>query len=285
MRPLAAVLAIAVSTAPIEAADRYIVATRSTPREAPLRLLRDSDEFRTHSVRPFRAVNAFAADLAADEVAELKHSADVRYVSPVVERHVSVNGRLPRKADGSAYATSQTIPYGVTMVRAPQLWEMTKGEGPINVAILDTGIDMTHPDLAANFAGGYNTFTHSADPIDDNGHGTHVAGIIGARDNGIGVVGVAPEVRLWPVKVLDRTGFGTDENVIAGLEWVINKKHEVGGDWIMNLSLGSAFPSAIEQEAFSGVIAEGILVAAAAGNMGDASVQYPAGYDGIVAVG
>src|SRR5438128_1142144 len=295
MRPLAAVLAIALSAASVEAADRYLVATRSDARETPLRLLRDSGEFRSHDVRPFWSVKAFAADLTADEVAELKRSADVRYVSAVVERHASVEDSGPPlsgqpraaviHADSSTYSTAQTIPYGVTMIRAPELWELTKGGGPVNVAILDTGIDATHADLAANYAGGYNIYKHLAAPTDDNGHGTHVAGIIGALDNNFGVIGVAPEVRLWSVKVLDRTGFGTDENVIAGLEWVIDKKHEVGGDWIVNLSLGAPYSSPVEQETFRRVIAEGILVSAAAGNRGEESVQYPAGYDGVIAVG
>ena len=278
-------LGIALFAVSAEAADRYLVATRRAPREVSVRMLRDSDELRSHAVRTFESVNAFAANLTSAEVAELKRSAGVRFVSPVVERHASGQ---PRAAflhpDGSIYTTTQTMPYGVMMIHAPELWPLTKG-GAVNVAILDTGIDIRHPDLAANYAGGYNTFTPSSEPYDDNGHGTHVAGVIAAVDNNIGVVGVAPEVRIWGVKVLDRTGFGVDENVIAGVDWVIRKKREIGGDWIMSLSLGASYDSQVEHEAIDRVLAEGILVTAAAGNRAMEEVQYPAAYDGVIAVG
>ncbi len=285
MRPLLALLAIALSTASAQAADRYLVATRHASRDADVRMLRHPEDFRAHAVRPFRWVNAFAADLTASEVAELKRSPEVRFVTAVVERHASVEGGLRPVADGSVYQTHQTIPYGVTMIHAPDLWPFTKGAGPIHVAIMDTGMDTRHPDLAANFAGGYNTFNGSNDPRDDNGHGTHVAGTIAALDNDIGVVGVAPEVRVWSIKVLDATGFGLDENVVAGVDWIINKKHEIGGDWIMSLSLGASQNSPIEEEAFKRVVAEGILPVAAAGNRSFPEVEYPAAYSGVIAVG
>jgi len=276
---------MALSTASVEAADRYLVATRHAPRVTQLRMLRDSDEVRSHAIRPFESADAFAADLTPSEVSDLKRSGEVRFVTPVVERHALVDGSLRTMTNGSVYSSTQTVPYGVTMIHAPELWPLTKGAGPINVAILDTGTDTKHPDLAANFAGGYNTFTNTNDPTDDNGHGTHVAGTIAAVDNNIGVVGVAPEVRVWSVKVLDKTGFGLDENVIAGLDWVINKKHEIGGDWIMSLSLGSSQNSPVEEEAFKRVVVAGVLVVAAAGNRGFPDVEFPAAYDGVIAVG
>src|SRR5207302_8379667 len=79
----------------------------------------------------------------------------------------------------------------------------------------------------------------------------HVTGVqtcaLPISDNGFGVIGVAPQVRIWCVKVLDRYGFGLDENVIAGVDWVINKKRSIGGDWIMNLSLGASSNSPVEE--------------------------------------
>src|SRR5438477_2599958 len=279
MRPLiTALFVIGLLSAPVEAADRYLVATRGVSTK----VLRETE---SHEIRAFESVNAFAANLTAAEVAELTRSGQVRFITPVVERHALVDGASQRAPNGSIYTTTQTMPFGVAMVHAPELWPLTKGAGPVNVAVLDTGIDTMHPDLVANYAGGYNTFTKTNDPADDNGHGTHVAGTIAAADNEIGVVGVAPEVRLWVVKVLDRTGFGLDENVIAGVDWVINKKHEIGGDWIMSLSLGASFDSPVEREAFARVIAEGILVTAAAGNRGSTDIEYPAAYDGVIAVG
>jgi subtilisin family serine protease len=240
---------------------------------------------RSHDVRAFDFINAFAADLTADEVAALKRSPDVRYISPVVERHASWEGSFQPRENGSAYSTSQTMPYGVSMIHAPEVWPLTRGRGAVNVAVLDTGVDPTHPDLAANIVGGFNSYTKKNDPIDDNGHGTHVTGIVAALDNNIGVVGVAPEARIWAAKVLDKTGFGWDENVVAGIDWVISRKRELGGDWIMNLSLGSSQSSPLEKEAFRKVVDEGIIVVAAAGNRGFADVQFPAAYPGVIAVG
>jgi subtilisin family serine protease len=180
----------------------------------------------------------------------------------------------------------QTVPYGIDLVHARDVWPVTRGKGTVNVVAIDTGIDYTHPDLKAAYAGGYNVFTKTNDPKDDHifGHGTHVAGIIAAADNDFGVVGVAPEVRLWSVKVLDANGQGTDETVMAGLDWVISKKHEVGGKWIVNLSLGAPTPSPAERTAFARTIDEDILVVAAAGNTAFAALDYPAAYDRVVAV-
>ncbi len=297
MRSVVALLVSTLLTSSLSASEtaRYLAATRQPARTAQLRMLRDPDDVRAHAVREFAWVKAFAADLTADEVAELKRSPEIRYVTPVVARHASVEdsgpplsgqpGAAVLHSNGSVYASSQTVPYGVTMIHAPELWPLTKGGGPINVAILDTGIDTKHADLAGNLAGGYNTFTKTNDPTDDNGHGTHVAGIIAALDNGIGVVGVAPQARIWSVKVLDNTGFGADENVIAGVDWVISKKHELGGDWIMSLSLGASQSSAVEEEAFKRVIAEGIIAVAAAGNRSFPDVEFPAAYEGVIAVG
>ncbi|MBI5202485.1 MAG: S8 family serine peptidase, partial [Elusimicrobia bacterium] len=99
---------------------------------------------------------------------------------------------------------AQTIgeqPWGIRRVNAPAAWAKTQGAG-VRVAVVDTGIDMKHPDLAANYAGGYNA-TGDGAPMDDNGHGTHVAGTIAAVKDEKGVVGVAPKAKLYAVKVLD----------------------------------------------------------------------------------
>jgi len=282
MRPLVALLACTLFTGSLGASERYLVATRKAPQHAQIRMLRDSGDFREHGVRAFESADAFAADLTPAEVAELKRSPEVRFVTHVVERHASSLGASP---NGSPYRNVQTVPYGLSMIHAIDLWPITRGAGPINVVTLDTGIDMRHPELMANYAGGYNTFTQTADPTDDNGHGTHVAGTIAAADNNFGVVGVAPQVRIWSVKVLDEHGFGLDENVVAGVDWVINKRRAAGGDWIMSMSLGASFDSPVEAEAFKRVIEEGILAIAAAGNRSFPEVEFPAGYPGVIAVG
>jgi subtilisin family serine protease len=159
-----------------------------------------------------------------------------------------------------------------------------RGAG-VKVAILDTGIDYTHPDLAANYAGGWDFVNNDADPFDDNKHGTHVAGTIAARDDDAGVVGVAPEATLYALKVLDQNGSGDFSSVIAALQWAVDH-----GVQITNNSYGSTQdPGSIVQAAFDNAAAAGILHVAAAGNSGTCqgtgeSVLFPARYGSVVAV-
>jgi subtilisin family serine protease len=287
-RLLAFLLAVALALPAIAApAKRYLVATKRPVRQTPLLLVRDAEAGAAHHVRRFEAVAAFAADLTDDEVAELRQSSEVRSVDEVVERHLlDVAPGAKLAADASKYTTEQVVPYGIDLVRAREVWPVTKGGGGlINIAIIDTGFDRKHPDLFPNYAGGYNALTKSDDPTDDNFHGTHVAGTIGARDNAIGVVGVAPEAHIWSVKVLDRNGSGTDESVISGVDWVIAKKKEVGGQWVMSLSLGSDKSSVVEAAAFGRAAEAGILTFAASGNDGTNVLGFPAGYDSVASVG
>lgn len=260
------------------ASQRYLVMTRGPLHES-----------RGRFHRSFTNVDAFATDLTDDEVAAMRHDHNVRFVEPVVERHIETTTPTTtpwaRPATSAAiYTDHQTIPWGVDAIHARDVWQYTRGEG-VNVAVIDTGIDFTHPDLQRAYAGGYNTLSPSDPPRDDNYHGTHVAGTIAATDNGFGVLGVAPDVRLWAVKVLDQSGNGDSEHIVAGVDWVLSKKKEIGGHWIINLSLGSVDPSDIEAAIFARAIDEGVVVVAASGNGSWGYVDYPAGYAGVMAIG
>jgi subtilisin family serine protease len=159
-----------------------------------------------------------------------------------------------------------------------------KGAG-VKIAILDTGIDPDHEDLDANYAGGKNFVDPTSDPIDDHGHGTHVAGIIAAEDNEAGVVGVAPLASIYALKVLDAEGSGYFGDIIAALDWAVAE-----GMQVANLSLGSAKdPGTAVETAFANAEAAGLLIVAAAGNSGNAGgggnkVEYPARYASVIAV-
>lgn len=259
---------------------RYLVATRRPAGEAQIRMVQDAEAAQKHDVRTFRNLDLFAATLSEAEAAALAKSADVRIIEPVVERHA-----LGLTTDTTRYAVKQAPSYGIDLVHATEVWGITRGRGTTNVVVLDTGLDIEHPDLKDRYLGGFNTFEPEKPPIDDNRHGTHVTGIIAASDNTFGVVGVAPEVNVWAVKVLDNTGFGSTENIVRGLDWVLQKKKEVGGNWIMNLSLGSEKPSILEREAFAKLHDEGVLVIAAAGNRGFPYVDFPAAYPSVIGVG
>ncbi len=265
-----------------EETQRYLIAMRGKPATSRIRVLANAEAASQHSVRRFANVNAFAADLTAAEAAELRDSEGIKSVTPVVERVALDDVASNNGATTNAVDFELAQSWGVEAVHAPQVWPVTRGEN-INVAILDTGIDITHPDLRDAYAGGYNTLDPTKSPQDDNKHGTHVAGIVAARGNGFGVIGVAPAAKLWAVKVLDAEGNGTDETVAAGIDWVIEQAKS-GGLWIINLSLGSNAPSDVEQQAVERAISERIVVVASAGNR-TTWIRYPARYPGVIAVG
>jgi subtilisin len=164
---------------------------------------------------------------------------------------------------------------------------LNKGAG-VKVAIIDTGIDRTHPDLDANYKGGKDFVNGDDDPMDDHGHGTHVAGIIAAEDDGAGVVGVAPEAWLYALKILDSSGSGSDSDMIAAMEWAVDNHMDV-----VNLSLGTPTdPGTLVQQAFDDAASAGIVTVAAAGNRNwiyilfglEMPVQWPAAYESVIAV-
>ena len=151
----------------------------------------------------------------------------------------------------------------------------------VDVAIIDTGIDLKHPDLNV-YRGVTCTGAGPSGGKDNNGHGTHVAGIAAAKDNGIGVVGVAPGARLWAVKVLDGSGSGSISCVIAGVDYVTANAAEIE---VANMSLGCECTSSSLDTAIHNSVAAGVTYVVAAGNSGkDASTFSPANHPDVIAV-
>lgn len=145
---------------------------------------------------------------------------------------------------------------------------------PVKIAVIDTGIAYNHPDLQGKVAGGVNTIDSNLGFNDDNGHGTHVAGIIGALDNNIGVIGVAPNVELYAVKVLDDSGSGNLSDLIEGLQWCIDN-----GIHLVNMSLSSQETNDTFREVVSEVNRRGVTMVCAAGNGGpEGGIDYPSRY-------
>jgi len=194
---------------------------------------------------------------------------------------------LPVQAPKKVHpAETEEAPWGVRRVHAVEAWTLGVGDAAgVKVAIIDTGIDATHPDLAAAVAGGYNARSGSNDAwADDNGHGTHVAGTIAATHDGKGVVGVAPGARLYAVKVLDKDGGGFLTDIIKGIVWCA--QHDIK---VANMSLGADRSVVFMQWAVEYASARGVTIVAAAGNsgppmIGSSSVGYPAGYADVIAV-
>lgn len=187
-------------------------------------------------------------------------------------------------------ATLSNIPWappGVALIGAARMWPYTKGEGTV-VAVLDTGIDYTHPDLKSNVIGGASFVPSESDFLDENGHGTHVAGTIAA--NGA-ILGVAPEAKLLGVKVLDKSGVGSINNISQGLSWARKWKGKNGERVnVVNFSLGSSLANSFFHNEIKKAVHEGITIVCAAGNEGDGKpdtieISYPAYYSETVAVG
>jgi subtilisin len=224
----------------------------------------------------YKHIPAVAADLPEQAVENLKKNNKIAYIEP----------------DYKVSALGETVPWGITKIGAPSVHaNANKGTG-INLAIIDTGINYNHPDLSGNYRGGYDFVNDDVDPLDDNGHGTHCAGIIAAADNDIGVIGVAPEANLYSLKVLDSTGSGYISDVIAAIEWAIETRKDTDTSnniQIISMSFGSNSGVTAYETACSQAYNSGILLVAAAGNDGNIrgtgdSVDYPAAYSSVIAV-
>ncbi|WZX99579.1 S8 family serine peptidase [Bacillus sp. FSL W7-1360] len=220
-----------------------------------------SDELFNFSVEhTYKEIEAVSANLTMEEAARLEEAHGVAYV----------------EKDEVMTISSQTVPDNIEQVKAPVAHQRGLTGAGVKVAVLDTGI-APHPDL--HIAGGV-SFVSGEDYEDENGHGTHVAGTIAALDNGIGVVGVAPEADLYAVNVLGKEGAALTSVVIEGIEWAIENDMDV-----VNLSLGGGAPSQALEETVDAAREKGILVVAASGNAGTSSIDYPARYESVIAVG
>ena len=169
--------------------------------------------------------------------------------------------------------------WALEQIQASELWQTTTGSSQILVAVLDTGINQEHEDLNGQVVGGIN-FTSSPTMGDFNGHGTHVAGVIAANsNNGLGIVGLAPESRLLNVKVADDKGECCISAVAAGIIWAVNN-----GASVINISLQFTEPSPELESAVNFAWNNGAVIIAAAGNNSGDHPVYPAAYENCIAV-
>ena len=202
--------------------------------------------------------------------------------------------------DLQIFTMAETLDWGVDRIDADAVHESNNGTG-VKVAIMDTGIDYNHPDLAANYEGGYDFggdysgAPNDSDPMDFNGHGTHCAGIVAAvKGNEIGVIGVAPEADLYAVKVFTDDGYGRYSDVIEALEWCIDTRTDDDPDndiQVISMSFGSKLSDGDPgiESWINAAFDAGILLVGAAGNEGNAAgvgdnVIYPARYESVIAI-
>jgi subtilisin family serine protease len=190
------------------------------------------------------------------------------------------------KRFAASLSTGQKKDWGYSLINPEAIYSKTKGKD-INVCIIDTGIAKSHPDLAGNIKKTFNPYEKEW-PEDRVGHGTHVAGIVGALDNSIGVIGIAPECNLFIAKGLDDNGFGDWEKIAACIQWAVKE-----GAHIINMSLGDPNePPEIVHNAIKFAASKGVIVVAAAGNDPNSKpskptvkdLAYPARYEEVIAV-
>ncbi|WP_338496489.1 S8 family serine peptidase [Streptomyces sp. SJL17-4] len=262
---------------------RYVIVLEDSARDRLDAIVREHG--RNHGVRPgFRyrhALVGYSAVVPESRVAALRAERDVKAVAP----------------DTPVFATQQVLPTGVDRIEG-DLSSTAAGDGTgavdTAVAILDTGIDDDHRDL--DVAGGVNCMNPARPGAwrDNNGHGTHVAGTVAARDNGDDVVGVAPGARLYAVKVLGANGRGSASNIICGLDWVANNaatlgikvaNMSLGGDGSDDGNCGFTNEDPYHQAICRVVDDRGVLVVASAGNSADdLAAHRPAAYDEVLTV-
>jgi subtilisin len=252
------------------------VASAGTATKGMEKALRFSARLRYES-----ALKGFAADLTAAQLARVEADPAVEFVQP--DAVVSAAG-LPAVAPG------ETVPAGIRRVGAATATTV-HAASTTAVAVLDSGADLANPDL--NVAGGTNCVTPGSPAKDDNGHGTNVAGIIGARNDGNGVAGVAPGTRLYAVKVLGKNGTGTLSQFLCGINWVTANAAALGIG-VANMSITGAGSDDgncghtngdSEHKAICSSVAAGVTYVVSAGNAkADFARSAPAAYPEVLTV-
>lgn len=184
---------------------------------------------------------------------------------------------LPNEVNDTYY---QNYQWNLPAIRTEGGWGVTRGSKKVKIAVVDSGVDLNHPDLSHRLEKGYNALAPKEPPADDNGHGTHVAGIIASvPNNGEGVAGITWHNPIIPVKVLNAEGMGGSFDVAKGIRWAADH----GAD-VINLSLGNYQPSAVMEEAIRYAMNKDVVVVSAAGNDNSSQPSFPAAYPGVLAV-
>ncbi len=236
--------------------------------------------------RPLEGVEGFVVNVPAGQEAEaanlLTAAPDVIAAAPNLVRHIhrrllapSLPVPLPAPND-----PLYPVQWGYGRINAPPAWGLA--QRAVTVAVLDTGLDNGHPEFTGRVVAGANFVQAGQPPTDDNGHGTHVSGIIAAAGgNGIGGVGVAWQARIMPIKVADSSGNLSSEAWLNGIAFAV-----AHGAQVINMSFGGTTFSSTEQAYISDAWNHGVVLVASAGNSGDAGnpIEYPAGYTNVVSV-
>jgi subtilisin family serine protease len=228
-------------------------------------------------------LNALAVRVPSAAVQKLRADRRVASVEADPVRTLMVRKGTPRVSGTGALESTEQVPFGIPMVQADQL-ALNNAANAKKVCIIDAGYDISHEDLQKSFVAGVDlTTTQLGDwNTDENSHGTHVAGTVaGLGGNGVGVVGVVPTgtLPLFIAKVFDASGSASSSAIINGV-----RQCSRAGARIISMSLGGGRPTKFEERTYQRMADKGILVIAAAGNAGDTSTSFPAGYPSVMSV-
>lgn len=278
-QPIAAPRATAGFSAQARAAEELIVAMK--PGRAPQALLQKLGAKTRGRIPALDALVIAAPDRAA-ALAAFKADPAVRWAEPNgVVRLQPPAGEAPGIRLGAGDDPMLKDQWGLAKIEAPAVWPTQAGSAKVTVAIVDTGIYYKHPEFGDRVDPGYDVINNDYDARDDMMHGTHCAGIVAAGlADGHGVVGVAPNVSLLAVKVMDEEGMGTFADIAKGIVYATQRNADV-----MNLSLGAPNQSYTLKEAVAYAVKNGVLVVAAMGNEASDEPAFPAAYPGVMAVG
>ena len=233
------------------------------------------------------ALDAVVVQVAPRDLASVRarllRRADVAYVEVDHVARASDLGDVAAAGVAAQWHPNDTFlseQWGLAMLGAEQAWELSRGTG-VTIAVLDTGVDYVHPDLTGRVDLGRDFVDSDDDPMDVQGHGTHVAGIAAAgADDGFGISGIAPGARILAVRVLGADGSGNYSHVAKGIVYAAQK-----GAKVINLSLGGDEQSELLRDAIDFAVARGAIVTCATGNEGRSAIGYPARYESCLAVG
>lgn len=176
-------------------------------------------------------------------------------------------------------AGNTMMPWGVKAIHAPQAWTKSTGVN-VKIGVIDTGADYRHPDLRHSLATGVNLLRRGMLPLDDNGHGTHIAGTLAAAGGSRGMMGVAPRATLYPVKAFDHNGSAYVSDIVLGIDWCVQNRID-----IINMSFGMKTRSKALHNVVIKAYRAGIAIVASSGNDGKRGGDYPARYPETIAVG
>ena len=174
----------------------------------------------------------------------------------------------------------QTRGWEIKKFNIDNLWDKTTGKDVV-VAVIDTGCDYNHPDIKSNILEGKNFVNNNNDPMDGNGHGTHVSSTICATNNSFGMVGIAPDTKIIPIKCLADNGTGEEDSISNGIIWAANKKVD-----FITMSIGSTRSSSKIENAVNYANNKNVIIFCAAGNSGpNTDIMYPAKYKNTISIG